>query len=150
MSTPDPQLGPTSILASVDADLPPLERAVALAKRAAREGFDWRRTEDVVPVVRSEVEELAEAVERGSNRRVQDEFGDLLFALANLARHLGVDPAAALTGASRRFEARFARVEEQVRRSGRPMGEHTLEELDAMWGHAKAELAATEAACSCS
>ena len=141
MTGHSPVPAPPDLLADVPADLPPLARAVAMTRRVAIEGFDWSRTEDVLPVVRSEVDELLEAALGGDPARVQEEFGDLLFALANLSRHLGVDAPAALAGACDRFTTRFRLVEAQVHRSGRPMQEHSLEELDACWERAKAELA---------
>ena len=149
MAAEDPTAAPSSVLADVPRGLPPLARAVALSRRAAAEGFDWRCADDVGPVVRSEVDELLETLGKGQPHRIEEEFGDLLFALANLARHLGVQPETALSGTCERFTARFEQVEEHVRRSGRPMREHDLEELDAYWDRAKVELAeAGEATCS--
>ena len=93
MTRRQPAPGPPSILADLPSDLAPLDRAVAVARRAAEHGFDWERSDDVLPVIRSEVEELAEALADGRAGPIEAEFGDLLFALTNLARHIGVDPA---------------------------------------------------------
>ena len=146
MCTQSSPARPASILDGVSAEVPPLSRAVALARAAALEGFDWSCPEEVVPVVRSEVDELIEAVDLDDPSRIEQEFGDLLLALSNLARHLHLDPAVALDGACDRFEARFRRVEDAVRCSGRTMHEHSLEELDALWARAKADLAAAAGA----
>jgi uncharacterized protein YabN with tetrapyrrole methylase and pyrophosphatase domain len=113
------------------------------------EGFDWSQAQEVAPVVRSEVDELLVEVERGDPVRIEQEFGDLLLALSNLARHLEIDPHRALSDACDRFEARFRQVEEAVRGSDRTLREHSVEELDRFWEQAKARLAAAEEA-SCS
>ena len=119
--------------------LPALTRAVKLQKRAAREGFDWPDTAQVVDKVAEEARELNDARERLSREKVAEEFGDLLFVLANLARHMGVDPEAALRGANAKFERRFALVEAKLSEMGKRPRESDLEEMDALWDKAKAE-----------
>ena len=119
--------------------LPALARAAKLQKRAARAGFDWPETAQVIEKVAEESRELNEARKRLSQDEVAEEFGDLLFVLANLARRMGVDPEAALRRANAKFERRFARVEEKLSEMGKRPGESDLEEMDAMWERAKDE-----------
>lgn len=117
--------------------LPALTRAVKLQARAARVGFDWPSAGEVLDKIAEEARELAEAQREGA-AAVAEEFGDLLFAMANLARHLGVDPEAALRAANAKFERRFAAVEAALAARGRRPEESTLAEMDALWNAAKA------------
>lgn len=142
VTTPPPSCDPRSVLDGVPAEQPSLARAVALSRRAGSEGFDWRNAREVLPVVRGELEELASAMDGEDAESVAGELGDLLFALANLGRHLGIDPEAALHGTCERFTARFLLVEDSVRASGRSMREHSIAELDAWWDLAKRALRA--------
>jgi uncharacterized protein YabN with tetrapyrrole methylase and pyrophosphatase domain len=120
--------------------MPALARAFRLTRKAARVGFDWPD----VPAVRAKVaEELGEldaaVVESEGGSRVDHELGDLLFAVVNWGRKLGIDPEESLRRANARFEGRFAYVEEQLARRGKTPLESTLEEMDALWEEAKAE-----------
>lgn len=118
--------------------LPALMRAWKLQKRAARVGFDWPSAHEVLGKLDEEVEELREEVERGGGQaRLQDEIGDVLFTVANLARKLDIDPEAALRGTNAKFEGRFRRVEEEVVRAGRSPADCDLDELEALWQAAK-------------
>lgn len=129
----------TSILADIPKALPALARAVKIQKRVARVGFDWDELAPVLDKVHEELEEvLAEAEpEQPASAALKEEVGDLLFAVANLARHLGVNPEAALRGANRKFERRFAGVEQCVAESGKPFSEHSLASLDNFWNQVK-------------
>jgi MazG family protein len=123
--------------------LPALSRAVKLQKRAAAVGFDWPSATPVLAKVEEEIAELKAAVaahESGEDRtkRVNEEFGDLLFAMANLARHLGIDAEAALRGANAKFVRRFGDVETALARDGRKPEDATLEEMDRLWDETKA------------
>ena len=123
--------GEASVLAGVAAGLPALTRAVKLQNRAARVGFDWP---DAGPVLDKIVEEAAELREaQGDPARVFEEFGDLLFVVANLARHLKLDPEAALRAANAKFERRFGGVEAALRAEGRKPEQSNLAEMDALW-----------------
>ena len=133
-----------SILSGVPRSLPGLLRATRLGQKAASRGFDWTEVDDVVGVVRSEVDELADAARNGTAEEIRHEFGDLLFSLANLARHLGVDAEEALRGANGRFTARFARVEDGVRNQGQEMPDVSPQELEALWQQAKRDLAGSD------
>ncbi len=128
--------GERSLLAGVAASLPALLAAYKLTRKAAGVGFDWPGPEAVLEKVEEEIEEIR--TDLGDRERAGAEVGDLLFTVANLARHLGVDPEAALAQANRKFRRRFAAVEAQLAAGGRPLGEATLAELDAAWEAAKA------------
>ena len=127
-----------SALDGVPTALPALLKAYRMTEKAAAVGFDWARPDDVIEKVREEVEELAVAVRHnGDQDGIRDEFGDVLFALANLARHLGLEPETALQGTNDKFQRRFRQVEAAAAASGRGMTEHSLEELDQYWDAAK-------------
>lgn len=133
--------GQRGALEGVPRHLPALLKALRITEKAAALGFDWERVDDVVAKLREEVEELAEALAHPAARRpqhVRAELGDVLFALANLARQLEVDPEAALQDANARFAARFARMEGEARRLGRRLEAMSLAELDSLWEAAKA------------
>lgn len=118
--------------------LPALTRAVKLQNRAARVGFDWPSTAEVVDKIVEEAHELVEARERLTAAEVFEEFGDLLFVVANLARHLKIDPEAALRAANSKFARRFAAIESALAATGRRPEESGLAEMDALWNAAKA------------
>lgn len=126
-----------SALDGVAAGLPGLTRAVKLQARAARVGFDWPGPEAVLEKVAEEAGELVEAAAGGDRDAVEEEFGDLLFVLANLARHLQIDPEAAMRRVNAKFERRFRAVEAGLAAAGRAPGEADLAEMDALWEAAK-------------
>ncbi len=129
------------VLAGVAHALPALMRAVKLQDRAARVGFDWPEVERVMEKVDEELGELRAEFAAADPDRLEHELGDVLLAVSNVARHLGVDPEQALHRANRRFERRFAHMETLSAEAGRLMDEFTLEELEALWVRAKEELA---------
>ncbi|KZY36858.1 nucleoside triphosphate pyrophosphohydrolase [Roseovarius sp. HI0049] len=129
----------TGVLDGVALGLPALLRAVKLQKRAARVGFDWPDASHVLDKITEEAGELREAAETLPQEKVEEEFGDLLFVMANLARHMGVEPEAALRGANAKFTRRFERIEAWLAEDGREASESDLEEMDALWDRAKAE-----------
>ncbi len=126
--------GSTSVLDGVPKALPALSRAAKLGARAARIGFDWPDAEGPRAKVAEELAELDAARRGGSPEQVAHELGDLLHAITSLARHLGVDPEAALRAANGRFESRFAHVEQRARQSGA----RDVETLETYWQEAKA------------
>ncbi len=126
--------GGGSLLEGVPRALPALQQAHTYGKRVARVGFDWPDPAGVVEKVREEMAELAAA---GTAEEIEAEFGDLLFTMANWARHLGVDPEAALRQANARFAARFRALEELARARGLPLGRMTIDELDGLWEEVK-------------
>ena len=130
----------SSVLAGIAKALPALKRAQKLGKRASAVGFDWRSRVGVRDKIREELDELEEAVGTRSEAQIEEEFGDLLFAIVNLARHLDVDPEQALTGANRKFEARFRDMEQAILASGKEFKDHNLESMDKEWRAAKKRL----------
>ena len=126
----EPKLG---ILASVPVALPGLTRAVKLQAKAAKVGFDWPSVDNVYDKISEEVAELRAA----PDDKKAEEFGDVLFALANVARHLGIDPEAAVRGTNAKFERRFGFIEGELAKQGREPKDSNLEEMDALWNEAK-------------
>ena len=126
--------GRESILDDVPLGLPALTRAVKLQKRAARVGFDWTNPRDVLDKIAEETGELVAAVESDDRNAVEDEYGDLLFVMANLSRHLDIDPEASLRRANEKFRRRFRHIEAAL---GARLGEASLEEMEALWVEAK-------------
>jgi MazG family protein len=126
-----------SALAGVAKALPALKRAQKLGKRASLVGFDWPDRQGVRDKIREELDELEAAVGTRHQPDIDEEFGDLLFAVVNLARHLDVDPEKALTSANYKFERRFRDMEGSIRDSGRAVDELSLESLDKEWRAAK-------------
>lgn len=126
------------VLDDVALGLPALTRALKLQKRLARVGFDWDNAERVLDKLAEETAELVAARERASPEEMTDEMGDLLFVLANLARHLGVDPEAALRGTNAKVTRRFGAIEAALAAEGRRPQEASLEEMEALWQQAKA------------
>ena len=131
--------GPARVLDGVALGLPALTRAVKLQKRAARVGFDWPSTDQVLDKLREEMAELVEARQTFTQVEVEEEFGDLLFVMANLARHMKVDPEAALRGANAKFVRRFQRIEDLLALDGRVPADSDLAEMDRLWNQAKVE-----------
>lgn len=129
--------GAGSLLDDVPVGLPGMSRAVKLQKRAARVGFDWTNVEDVLAKLEEEVGELAHAVGTKDADAIEDEFGDLLFVIANVARHLSVDPEAAVRRTNEKFIRRFHHIERRLRETGRDIAAASLEEMEALWVEAK-------------
>lgn len=127
-----------SLLDGIPPALPALARALKLTQRAAQVGFDWTDPRDVLAKLGEEVAELTAEIGRADQAAMLDEFGDVLFVLANLGRHLGVDPEAALRHANAKFDRRFRAVEAALAAQGRSPAEATLDEMEALWREAKA------------
>jgi nucleoside triphosphate diphosphatase len=127
-----------SVLADVPTGMPGLTRALKLQDKAARVGFDWPDLGPVLEKVREELAELEVELASGDQAKIHDEFGDLLFVMANVARHLKIDPEAALRSANAKFTRRFAYVEQALAHKGRSPSQSDLTEMDALWDDAKA------------
>jgi ATP diphosphatase len=127
----------SSALAGVARALPALMRARKLGDRAARVGFDWPDRGGVGRKIHEELDEIEEAASSGDGAAIEDELGDLLFAVVNLARHLDVDPEKALAGANRKFERRFRAVEDAISGRGLDIRDLDLEALESYWVEAK-------------
>ena len=126
-----------SALAGVTKALPALKRAEKLGKRASRVGFDWPDRQGAREKIQEEIGELEEAVGARDRDEMEEEFGDLLFAVVNLARHLEIDPEKALTGANYKFERRFRDMEGAITASGKRFRDFELEMLESFWRQAK-------------
>lgn len=124
----------TSILASVPKEMPALGYSQAIQRRVAQVGFDWKDIDGVINKLGEEVEEFKQAE---SQERKSQEFGDLLFTLANIARRMGIDPEASLREANQRFYRRFTYMEEVCRERGLSFGKLSFEEQNALWEEAK-------------
>lgn len=129
--------GKVRTLQGVAKNLPALTRAVKLQKRAARVGFDWPETIKVLDKIKEEVAELIEARATLPYANQVEEFGDLMFAMANLGRHLKIDPEEALRGANRKFQGRFEYIEDALETNGRTPKQSNLMEMDRLWNQAK-------------
>ena len=135
-----PASNPGTTLSGVPKTLPSLLRAYEVSARAAAVGFDWARADDVLDKIEEEVAEVRHEVESGATghlSRAEEEMGDLLFAIANLSRKLGIEPEAALRRANDKFTARFDAVEQAFAARGRPMSDATLEEMEEEWQRVK-------------
>ena len=126
-----------SLLAGVPAALPALLKAGRLTEKAARVGFDWERIDDVFDKIEEEVEELRAAVKNDDRAEIEDELGDLLFTIANIARRMEINPEEALQRTNRKFKQRFEFVEGRLREQGRDFSDSNLTEMDALWDEAK-------------
>ncbi len=127
-----------SALDGVPIPLPALGRAVKLQEKAGTVGFDWNDPREVLHKMREEIDEIEQALEGGDTREIAGEIGDMLFAIANLARHLKIDPEAALRLTNAKFTRRFHFIEDQLAVNDRQPEGATLEELEALWQAAKA------------
>ena len=135
---PQAALESSSLLSKVKAGLPALTRAMQLQQKASSVGFDWNDPRAVLAKIREEADEIEAALDQGKNDEVAAETGDLMFALVNLARHVGADPDLALRGTNAKFERRFALIERALAAQGRSLEEASLDEMDALWDQAKA------------
>jgi MazG family protein len=135
-------IGP-SALDGIAITLPALKRAQKLGNRASLRGFDWPDIVGVRAKIEEEQAELDEAVSLDSADQIEDELGDLLFAIVNLARHLKVDPEQALTRANHKFEGRFREMEQSVQAAGASLADMSIDELESAWQEAKGRLGNT-------
>jgi MazG family protein len=129
--------GSQGMLASVPRALPALVEAQQISSRAARAGFDWSSVDEVFAKLDEERKEFAEARERGSQEQIEDELGDLLFVLVNVARFVKVDPEQALRRSNGKFRQRFAHIERRLAAQGREVAGTPIDELEALWQEAK-------------
>jgi MazG family protein len=130
-----------SILDGVTVGLPALTRAVKLQKRAARVGFDWPSTSGVIDKLNEEMLELSEELiaDKQDQEKIEEEFGDMMFVYANLARHLKIDPEQALKKANNKFTRRFNKIEQEIVNKESSFGQYSLNELEEFWQQAKIE-----------
>lgn len=129
-----------SIFDGVPDVLPALLKAITYSRRAAQVGFDWNRPEDVISKLHEEVAELEQSLAAGGQEDIEEELGDILFVMANLARHLKVNPEIALERANRKFRDRFRYIEHCLAERGSSPQQSNLEEMDKLWDEAKTKL----------
>ncbi|MFT7589560.1 MAG: XTP/dITP diphosphohydrolase [Limisphaerales bacterium] len=129
--------GKKSVLEGVPKSLPAMIKALRIQEKSAKVGFEWEKTEEVWEKVEEEKAELLEAVDTGDPSKMEDEFGDLLFALINYSRFINVDPETALERTNKKFITRFEYIEAQAKVLGRSIDDMSLEEMDALWNEAK-------------
>jgi ATP diphosphatase len=134
---PGDETSDKSLLSSAKAGQPALARAMELQRKASSVGFDWNDPRAVLHKIREEADEIEAALDRGDAEELAEETGDLLFALVNLARHVGADPEMALRGTNAKFERRFAYIERALAAQDRSLESASLEEMDALWNEAK-------------
>ncbi|AZO30400.1 nucleoside triphosphate pyrophosphohydrolase [Mesorhizobium sp. M1B.F.Ca.ET.045.04.1.1] len=133
----DPEDHGKGFLDSVPVALPALTRGLKLQEKAARVGFDWSEAAPILDKIEEEIGELREALATGDAAPIKDEFGDMLFAVVNLGRHLKLDAEAALSGTNEKFRSRFHYVERALEASGSSLEKATLDEMEALWQQAK-------------
>jgi len=129
--------GRESIIDGVPQHLPSLQRATRLQEKAAQIGFDWKVKADVWNKVEEELAEFREAAEGKDPKKIEDEFGDLLFSLVNYARFLHIQPEDALRGTTNKFVRRFRHIESELKKAGKDIHAVSLEEMDILWNEAK-------------
>ncbi len=131
------QSGTTSLLDGIPAALPALSCAIKLQNKAAKVGFDWPSLAPVFDKLTEELSELQDVIATKDTTKIEEEFGDLLFVVANVARHLKIDPEAALRAANQKFIRRFRYIEDQLTARGSSPAQSNLAEMDALWDEAK-------------
>ncbi|MBI9108727.1 MAG: nucleoside triphosphate pyrophosphohydrolase [Spirochaetales bacterium] len=131
-----------SVLDSVPKHYPPLLKATKLQKKAAKNKFDWNRIDDVMSKLDEEIDELKVAVSNNDSDNIEEEIGDILFSIVNIARFLKVDPSTALTRTNTKFTARFKYIESRLKEDGRRLTDSNLEEMEQLWNEAKISLKA--------
>jgi nucleoside triphosphate diphosphatase len=134
----EPQAAKPGALDGVPLALPALSRAMKLQEKAGKVGFDWNDVRAVLDKIKEEVGEVEAEIAEGSQQRLSGEVGDLLFAAVNLARHLKIDPEAALRSANAKFERRFAHIESRLAETGQSPESSTLDTMEGLWTEAKA------------
>ncbi|WP_091946719.1 nucleoside triphosphate pyrophosphohydrolase [Phyllobacterium sp. YR620] len=118
---------------------PALMRALKLQQRAAKVGFDWSEAAPILDKIEEEIGELKQAIASGEHKDTEEEYGDLLFAIVNLGRHLKLEPESALRGTNEKFRKRFHYIERKLAEQDQSLGAATLEEMEALWQQAKSE-----------
>jgi len=133
-----PEKQTESILDDVPIHFPALLEALKVTKKAAKVGFDWKETAQIFEKIDEEINELIEAMNLENPSEMEEEIGDLLFAVVNLARKLDIEPETALKRTNRKFRKRFAFIEKELKRNGKNLPESSFSEMDALWDRAKA------------
>jgi nucleoside triphosphate diphosphatase len=133
----DPEDHGKGFLDGVPVAQPALTRALKLQKKAARVGFDWKNAKPILEKIEEEIGELREEIDSADKAKIVDEFGDVLFALVNFGRHIGIDAETALRQTNEKFRSRFHYVEAALIEQDKTLEEASLEEMEALWQRAK-------------
>ncbi len=126
-----------SVLSGIPSSMPALAMAYRMGEKAGGVGFDWRQPPEVIDKLKEEIEEISAAIPEGNKQRLQEEIGDLLFAVASLARKLEIDPEQALREALRKFKHRFEKLEQKVNGTGKSFDQFSIEQLEEIWQQIK-------------
>jgi len=137
---PQSRSGGVHLLGDIPSAIPALQRAYKIQKKLATVGFDWKEPRELFPIVEQEIQEVHGAIASGSREKIEEELGDVLFAVVNLCRHLDVEPETALRGANRKVQQRFAYVEDALQQNGTTPEQASLDEMEALWQQAKHHL----------
>ena len=134
----DPEDHGAGYLDGVPVAHPALTRALKLQEKAAKVGFDWKEAKPILDKIEEEIGELRQAIDGGLDADIEDEFGDVLFALVNFGRHLKIDPEKALRGTNEKFRTRLHAVQRALEQNGSSLEAASLDEMEALWQRAKA------------
>ena len=126
-----------SILDDVPVHFPALLEGLKITKKAAKVGFDWENTEQIFDKLTEEIDELKTEIRNNNSENIEEEIGDLLFVVVNLARKLDVEPETALKKTNRKFRARFKHIETELKNQGKSLEQSSLEEMDGLWNESK-------------
>ncbi len=129
--------GRKSVIDGVPSEMPALLRALRIQEKASKVGFDWKRKSDVWKKVVEEINEFSDAEKTRKKKKIKEEFGDILFALVNYSRFIGVNPEFALNGSIDKFSKRFGHIEDELKRRGRSINKTSLKEMDEIWNSRK-------------
>ncbi|MGH6862340.1 MAG: nucleoside triphosphate pyrophosphohydrolase [Phyllobacterium sp.] len=127
----------SGFLDDIPPSFPALMRALKLQQKAAKVGFDWSEAAPILDKIEEEIAELRHEMTKGDRKKTEEEYGDLLFALVNLGRHLKLEPESALRGTNEKFRSRFHYIERELSERARSLEDATLDEMEALWGQAK-------------
>jgi len=127
----------TGTLSGIPRAMPAMQRSYKIQKKLAAVGFDWKSADELLPIIDGELQELREGLQRNDSANIEEEIGDVLFAVINLARHAKVDPETALRHVNDKVAARFAFIEARLREQGKSPADATLDEMEVLWREAK-------------
>lgn len=125
------------ILSGIPQNMPALLTAFRIQEKASHVGFDWKNSKEIIPKLYEELKELEKAIQEDNKEDMEEEIGDLLFTIVNIARHLGIDPESSLRKTNKKFTERFKYIEDRIKESGKEWKDFSLEELDKLWESSK-------------
>ncbi|ACI19679.1 nucleoside triphosphate pyrophosphohydrolase [Dictyoglomus thermophilum] len=125
------------ILSGIPQNMPALLTAFRIQEKVSHVGFDWKNSKEIIPKLYEELKELEKAIQEDNKEDMEEEIGDLLFTIVNIARHLGIDPESSLRKTNKKFTERFKYIEDRIKESGKEWKDFSLEELDKLWESSK-------------